>query len=320
MDWYPLFLTPCLKEYLWGGTRLLTDFGVPAKGPTAAEAWVLSCHKDGPSVVGNGPLAGRTLTEALAEWGPGALGRRAAGFPYFPLLIKLIDAKDRLSVQVHPDDAYAARVEGEYGKTEMWYVVDCEPGARLIYGVNCGLTKGEFRRHIEEDSLPEICNQVPVHPGDVFFIPAGTLHAIGAGILIAEVQQNSNTTYRVSDYGRLGPDGKPRALHVDKAVDVTVTVPPQIPYGAVARVSPVPGGSVRPLASCGLFTAELLTVEGQMRVGCSESFTALLCLEGEGALLWEDGELPIGKGTSIFLPAGMAVPVKGSLRLLCSRV
>ena len=148
------------------------------------------------------------------------------------------------------------------------------------------MTKGEFRRHIEEDSLPEICNQVPVHPGDVFFIPAGTLHAIGAGILIAEVQQNSNTTYRVSDYGRLGPDGKPRALHVDKAVDVTVTVPPQIPYGAVGRVSPVPGGSVRPLASCGLFTAELLTVEGQMRVGCSESFTALLCLEGEGALLW----------------------------------
>ena len=180
------------------------------------------------------------------------------------------------------DDAYAARVEGEYGKTEMWYVVDCEPGARLIYGVNCGLTKGEFRRHIEEDSLPEICNQVPVHPGDVFFIPAGTLHAIGAGILIAEVQQNSNTTYRVSDYGRLGPDSKPRALHVDKAVDVTVTVPPQIPYGAVGRVSPVPGGSVRPLASCGLFTAELLTVEGQMRVGCSESFTALLCLEGRG--------------------------------------
>ena len=320
MDWYPLLLTPCLKDYIWGGTRLLKDFGFQTDAPTAAEAWMLSCHKDGPSMVENGPLAGRTLPKVLEDWGKSALGRRASGFPYFPLLIKLIDARAPLSVQVHPDDAYAARVEGEYGKTEMWYVVDCEPGAKLVYGVNCGMTRGEFRRHIEENSLPEVCNQVPVHPGDVFFIPAGTLHAIGEGILIAEVQQNSNTTYRVSDYGRLGPDGQPRELHVDKAVDVTVTVPPQVPYGAVGRVSPLPGGTVRPLVSCDLFTAELLEVDGQVRVGCAESFTALLCLGGEGTLTWPDGELTLRKGASVFLPAGLMVPVKGNLQLLCSRV
>ena len=160
--------------------------------------------------------------------------------------------------------------------------------------------------------LPEICNQVPVHPGDVFSSRQGRFTPSGRGSSSPRCSRTSNTTYRVSDYGRLGPDGKPRALHVDKAVDVTVTVPPQIPYGAVGWVSPVPGGSVRPLASCGLFTAELLTVEGQMRVGCPKALRRCCAWKGEGALLWEDGELPIGKGTSIFLPAGMAVPVKGA--------
>lgn len=321
MKQYPLLLCPPVKDYLWGGTRLKTEFGYTSEQDIAAEAWVLSCHKDGASVVTNGPCAGKSLPAVLEEWGSSALGQKAASFPYFPLLIKLIDARDRLSVQVHPDDAYAMRVEGEFGKTEMWYVVDCEPGAQLIYGFSRGLTREEFRQRIEDNTLEEVCNHVPVHPGDVFFIEAGTLHAIGAGILIAEVQQNSNTTYRVSDYGRLGADGKPRPLHVDKAVDVTVTAPPTQPYGPIGEVTPLQGGTLRPLASCELFTAQLLDVTDSLSVGCLESFTSLLCLEGTAQLTGPDGvALPLVKGTSVFLPAGMTARVSGQARLLCSRV
>ena len=320
MDWYPLLLAPYLKETSWGGTRLLTDFGFPATSPSTGEAWVLSCRPEGPSEVQNGPLAGRLLPDVLTEWGTASLGIRSSGFPDFPLLIKLIDAKAPLSLQVHPNDAYAARTGDGHGKTEMWYVLDCEPGAKLVYGVNCGLTRGEFRRRAEEGSLTDICNLVPVHPGDVFFLPGGTLHAVGEGILIAEIQQNADTTYRVSDYGRVGLDGKPRPLHIDKAAEAVVTVPPQIPYGAVGRISSLPGGTVRPLASCDLFQAELLAVSGRMRIGCADSFTSLLCLEGQGRLLWPDGELLLHKGASLFLPAGMTAIAAGDLRLLCSRV
>ena len=320
MDWYPLLLTPYLKETLWGGTRLLTDFGFSSEGPSAGEAWLLSCRPDGPSVVHNGPMAGCPLSEVLAEWGAAALGRRAAGFPGFPLLVKLIDAQAPLSLQVHPNDAYAARTEGGRGKAEMWYVADCEPGAKLVYGVNCGLTRGEFRRHAEEGTLADICNVVPAHPGDVFFLPAGTLHSVGAGILLAEIQQNSDITYRVYDYGRVDLDGRPRPLHIDKAAEAVITVPPQIPYGAVGRVSSLPSGTVRPLASCDWFQAELLAVSGGMRIGCADSFICLICLKGEGALIWTGGEIPLCKGTCLFLPAGMTALAKGELQLLCSRV
>lgn len=320
---YPLLLKPPMKDYLWGGTRLKTEFGYETDQDIAAEAWVLACHKDGTSVVTNGPLAGQPLDVALEHFGPAALGDKAASFPVFPLLIKLIDARDRLSVQVHPSDAYALRVEGEYGKTEMWYVVDCEPGATLIYGFNRGLTKEEFRRRIEDNTLLEVCHVVPVEKGDVFFIEAGTLHAIGAGILIAEVQQNSNTTYRVSDYGRLGADGRPRPLHIDKAVDVTRTEPPCRPYGAVGETVALPGGACRALASCDYFTTQLLQVTSSLRVGCYESFTSLVCLDGACIFHWEDGEpLALRKGASLFLPAGLTgrLCTETGATLLCSRV
>lgn len=320
---YPLLLQPPVKDYLWGGTRLKTEFGYATDQAIAAEAWVLACHKDGTSVVMNGPLAGQPLSAALECFGPAALGDKAAAFPVFPLLIKLIDARERLSVQVHPADDYAQTAEGEYGKTEMWYVVDCEPGASLIYGFQRGLTKTEFRRRIEDNTLLEVCNVVPVQKGDVFFIEAGTLHAIGAGILIAEVQQNSNTTYRVSDYGRLGADGKPRALHIDKAVDVTRTEPPCRPYGAVGETAALPGGTCRALASCPYFTAQLLHVTSQLSVGCYESFTSLVCLDGAATFTWDGGQpLLLGKGSSLLLPAGLTgrLCTDQGASLLCSRV
>ncbi len=320
MTMYPLLLTPHVTDYLWGGTRLKTEYGYPSDKDIAAEAWVLSCHKDGASVVANGDLSGKTLTEVLALWGDAAIGEKAAAFPYFPLLIKLIDAKDRLSVQVHPDNEYALRVEGEFGKTEMWYVVDCEPGAELIYGFNTTLTQEELRAQIEADTLPDVCNFVPVKKGDIFFIEAGTLHAIGKGILIAEVQQNSNTTYRVSDYGRLGADGKPRPLHVDKAVDVTVPTPPTRPYGQTGEISKVEGGTVRALANCEFFTADLVDVDGTATFGKADTFVSLLCLDGNATLTDGNTTLTLNKGASAFVPAGMTVTVTGTAQLLQSHV
>lgn len=320
MTMYPLLLTPHVTDYLWGGTRLKTEYGYSSDKDIAAEAWVLSCHKDGASVVANGDLCGKTLPDVLALWGDAAIGEKAAAFPYFPLLIKLIDAKDRLSVQVHPDNEYALRVEGEFGKTEMWYVVDCEPGAELIYGFNTTLTAEELRAQIEADTLPDVCNFVPVKKGDVFFIQAGTLHAIGKGILIAEVQQNSNTTYRVSDYGRLGADGKPRPLHVDKAVDVTVPTPPSIPYGQTGELSPIEGGTLRPLANCEFFTADLVNVDGTATFGKADTFVSLLCLDGDATLTDGTTAFALKKGASAFVPAGMTVTVSGKAQLLQSHV
>lgn len=325
MTMYPLMLSPAVKDYIWGGSRLKTEFGYKSESKVAAEAWVLSCHKDGPSVVSNGELKGKTLPDVLELWGNSALGAKATAFSYFPLLIKLIDAHDRLSVQVHPNDDYAMRNEGEFGKTEMWYVVDCEPGAHLIYGLQKELSQEEFRKCIEEDTLSGICNYVPVHKGDVFFIESGTLHAIGKGILIAEVQQNSNTTYRVSDYGRLGADGKPRPLHIGKAVDVTVRTPPTHAYGAVGKAKSIAGGTNRRLADCRYFSAQLLNLNGSVTVGFNDSFESFLCLEGSCTLQWGGSEtLTMQKGSSVFLPAGLSAEViaqqNENALLLCSHI
>lgn len=316
MKSYPLSLTPTLKNYLWGGTRLKTDFPFKTADEKAAEAWVLSCHEDGPSVIQNGELCGKTLADAVSLWGEECLG---GSYERFPILIKLIDACDRLSIQVHPNDEYAYRVEGEPGKTEMWYVVDCEPGAQLIYGFTETLSKEEFRARIENNTLTDVCNFVPVKKGDVFFIEAGTLHAIGAGILIAEVQQNSNTTYRVSDYGRLGADGKPRALHIEQALDVTLAEPPHLPFGQIGDTQEIAGGTVRPLASCSLFTAELRRVFGTMSVDFGDRFGSLLVLDGKGELRYDGGTIGFEKGSSIFIPANIPVEiVSDNAEILCS--
>ncbi len=311
----PLLLTPALKDYIWGGDRLPQEYGYDTTLDRVAEAWVLSCHPQGESVVRDGEHAGEPLSAVLAQWGASALGERAAAFESFPLLIKLIDARDRLSVQVHPDDEYARRVEGEYGKTEMWYVLDCDEGAQLLYGVNRGLTAEEFRRRIADGTLDEVCRYVEVHKGDVFFIPAGTLHAIGKGILIAEVQQNSATTYRVSDYGRLGADGKPRELHIDKAVDVTRFEPTPLATEGLWRH----GDTVR-LAECAYFTSELWQLDGEKESPAGDSFRALLCLDGAGELIADGVTYPVRRGDSVFVPADVSVTLRGRIDILCNEV
>lgn len=315
---YPLLLKPLIKDYLWGGTRLKTDFGFDTDKGIAAEAWMLSCHKDGTNTVVNGEHAGKRLDEVLKIWGKSALGKKAEKFSYFPILIKLIDAKQKLSVQVHPDDCYALEHEGEYGKTEMWYIVDCEPGAQLAYGFKKDIDMAEFELRIKENTLDDVINYVPVNKGDVFFIAAGTLHAIGEGILIAEVQQNSNTTYRVSDYGRLGTDGKQRELHVEKALDVTVTKPTVLPYGNVGKITWFDYGKEKELADCEFFKVIKLDLNGSKRISNKNAFTSVLLLEGKLFVECDEERISAKKGDSILIPADLDVKLTGSAEVLLS--
>ena len=316
-------LNPAFKDYLWGGTKLRDEYGKKCDLDKVAESWELSCHKDGCSVVADGEYAGLTLPQYIEKAGKAVLGTDCERFEYFPILIKLIDAKQNLSVQVHPDNDYAMRVEGEYGKTEMWYVVDCEPGAGLLYGFKHEISKEEFRRRIEDNTLLEVTNRVEVHPGDVFFIEAGTLHAIGEGILIAEIQQNSNTTYRVYDYGRVGADGKPRQLHIEKAIDVTRLAPATRPCGRPqAKPEAFDGGSVLPLASCDYFTVKEMEVTSHAALMADEkSFHSLLLLDGSLTLSMGGEKLEMKKGASVFVPAGSGdYTLTGKGRLILTTV
>ena len=293
-------IAPC-KDYIWGGTRLRDEYGKKSDADKVAESWELSCHKDGKSVIENGEYAGRTLDEYIEKEGKKVLGKNCERFEYFPILIKLIDAKDNLSVQVHPDNEYALRVEGEYGKTEMWYIVDCEEGAELLYGFKHEISREEFADRIKNNTLLEVTNNVPVHKGDVFFIESGTLHAIGKGILIAEIQQNSNTTYRIYDYGRVGKDGKPRELHIAKACEVTKLVPPTRPAKPQGEKLDKGGYSETLLASSEYFNVNKLDVQSAAQLEATDaSFNSILVLSGSFKL----GDLILGKGDSCFIPAG----------------
>ena len=301
----PLKLKSAFQDYIWGGTRLRDEFGKECGFERIAESWELSCHAAGMTTIMNSVSKGLTLKAYLEQDWAARVGEGAARFSVFPVLIKLIDACQDLSVQVHPDDAYAREHEnGESGKTECWYVVDCEEGAALAYGLNREMTKEEFRASIENGTLLDYVQLVPVHKGDVFFIEAGTLHAIGAGILIAEIQQSSNLTYRVYDYDRVDDNGNPRELHIDKAVDVTKTWP--APPRRRRPATEFEGYSAAVIADCQSFTTTELQING-----CADfpgangvSYTHLLCTEGDAALIYDEGGvMPIAKGDSVFLPA-----------------
>ena len=301
----PLKLKAAFQDYIWGGTRLREEFGKESDLERLAESWELSCHPAGPAVIMNSVNKGLTLKEYLEQDWAVRVGEGAARFSTFPVLIKLIDACQDLSVQVHPDDRYAREHEGgENGKTECWYIVDCEEGAALAYGFNRELTKEEFRASIQNGTLLDVVQLMPVNKGDVFFIEPGTLHAIGAGILIAEIQQNSNITYRVYDYDRVGLDGKPRELQIDKAVDVTKTWP--APPRRRRPLMQFEGYSADVIADCQFFTTTELriTEEAAFPAPNGVSYTHLLCTEGDAALIYDDGVImPISKGESVFLPA-----------------
>ncbi|MGN0406077.1 MAG: type I phosphomannose isomerase catalytic subunit [Bariatricus sp.] len=293
-----LKLKPSCKDYLWGGSRLKEEYGVEYDGDVLAEAWELSCHPDGPSYIMNGTYAGKTLQQYIDIEGKEVLGTHCRRFRDFPILTKFIDAKDNLSIQVHPDNRYALKNEGQYGKTEMWYVMDAGKNAFLYYGFKREVSKEEFARRIQEDTLLEVLNAVPVQKGDVLFIESGTIHAIGKDILIAEIQQNSNVTYRVYDYGRVGKDGKKRDLHIEKALAVTNRVP------IIKDKSSYPH-----VADCDYFTVDKLNLDGKVMKKMEgnvseESFASILILDGEGTISNAGETLEFQKGNSFFLSAG----------------
>lgn len=310
-------LTPSVADNIWGGTRLIEEYGIKTDKNPAAEAWVLSCHPAGPSTVQNGKYEGKTLQEVYLE-DKSICGKKGENYEFFPLLIKFIDAKQNLSVQVHPDDEYAMRVEGEYGKTEAWYILDCDPDAELILGFNREVSVEEFKEAAKSDAMMDICNKIKVKKGDLFFIESGTMHAICKGILLAEVQQNSNTTYRIYDYGRLGNDGKPRELHVDKAADVTKRCPPVIADSSERKTETFDNAKRAELTRCDLFAMFKLDVDGSYTATADdESFVSLLCLEGEGKVICGDTTLSFVKGESIFIPASSGdFTVEGKLEIL----
>ncbi len=292
-----LKLKPSCKDYLWGGTKLMAEFGKEFSGDKLAETWELSCHPDGPSIVENGEYAGATLNEYILMEGKKVTGIKSRKYDQFPLLIKFIDAKEDLSIQVHPNDAFALENEGQYGKTEMWYIVDCEEGASLYYGFSKEISREEFVKRIEDKTLLEVLNRLEVQKGDVLFIEPGTIHAIGKGNLIAEIQQNSNVTYRVYDYGRKGPDGKERDLHIEKALQVTNRIP-------IMRKK-----SFEPhIVSCDYFKVDKIVLDGQLMKRMfgeidRSSFASLLVLDGTGEVRSGGERVPVKKGDSIFITA-----------------
>ena len=299
-------LKPSGKDYIWGGTRLKSQFHKELPLSPLAETWECSVHPDGPSFAASGELRGWPLPDVLAAH-PEYLGTspsvQGGGLH---LLVKLIDAKENLSVQVHPDDAYAyANEGGQEGKTEMWYVVDAAPGARLVFGLNRMMTPESLRSSLKRGSVESCLRYVPVRKNDVFFIPAGTIHAIGQGALIAEIQQSSNLTYRLYDYGRLGKDGRPRELHVDKALDVADLSGAQNPRQPMRVLRYKRGFAEESLCKCPFFEVDrcLLNGEGVVLPPLPESYRVLLCLEGAGCFYEGDTPLHFHKGDTIFIPA-----------------
>lgn len=317
-----LKLQPAFKDYLWGGNRLRTDFGFNSELSKLAEGWMLSCHKDGENTVLNGKYKGCTLSQVIESEGRDLLGENGKKFDFFPILIKLIDAENDLSVQVHPDNEYALRVEGEYGKTECWYILDCADGAELIYGFKKKISTEEFKSRIADNSFLDVVNKVKVKKGDMFFIEAGTLHAIGKGILLCEIQQNSNTTYRVYDYNRKDKDGNTRPLHVDKAVDVTKCEPPKYDTRPIGEPEEIDGGTAQRLVECELFRVQKLSVDGAVR-DCADnsSFISYVVTDGEGEIICGDERLNLKKGDSIFVSADSGeISLNGKLELIRTTV
>ena len=300
-------LIPTGKDYLWGGTRLREEYGKEINLTPLAESWECSVHPDGPSYVANGSFKGKTLAEVLKET-PKYLGTKVENGE-LPVLVKFIDAKKDLSVQVHPNDEYAQKHEHDNGKTEMWHVIDAEEGACLIYGFQHAVTEEILRKSLEAGTLSKHLQKVPVHKGDTYFVPAGTVHGIGKGILVAEIQESSNVTYRVYDYDRVDKNGKKRELHFSKAVQVMdmsvasdVKQKPRI-------VKYYPGCSRELLCRCKYFETERIQVtKGFSFSVMNSSFQILMCLEGYGQVETMDAEqkpMRFCKGETLFLPAGL---------------
>ena len=304
MKLYPLKLNYIAKTALWGGSSLKEKYNKISDCEKLAETWELSVRKNEKSVIQNGIYEGRTLEDYIAECGSGVVGDGYGG-ERFPLLIKLIDACDSLSVQVHPDDEFAKTHEDDIGKTEMWYILDADEGAELVYGLCDGVDEERFARAIDENDYSSVLRRVKVKAGETYFIPAGMVHAIGAGIRIAEIQQNCDLTYRVYDFDRVGADGKKRELHIEKAKAAVKPISDETANGIRFEAKDESDSSAT-LAHCRYFKTDLEKISGE-REFCADarSFTSILCIDGEGSIICNGEKYPISSGDSYFLPAAM---------------
>ena len=284
-------LKPALKSYIWGGTKLHSEYG--KDGEVVAEAWELSFHKDGLTLIDSGENKGKTLSEVCSKKD---FGKNCAAFPFFPTLVKIIDADKPLSVQVHPSDEYALKSEGQFGKTEMWHILDAEDGAYLYLGLNRNVGKDEFAHAIENKTVCDLLNKVPVKKGDTYFIKSGTIHAIGAGITLYEVQQNSSLTYRVYDFDRVDKAGNRRELHIEKAKAVADLNKYEVP-------DPARKGF---LGGCPYFSA--YKIKGSSVVGEKDSFVCVTVTEGK----YDADGITLSKGDSFFVSAGEKADFKGA--------
>ena len=301
-EFYPLTFRPVYMPYIWGGRRLATQYRRQFPGGTAAESWEISDRPEGPSIVANGPLAGQTLSDLTGRYGERLVGTRAAPGG-FPLLFKIIDARERISLQIHPSDQNAATVGGE-AKTEAWYFLEGTEDAAVITGLEPGVGRPEFEAALREDRQAAVVRRSPVAADDVVFIPGGRVHAIDAGCLLYEVQQNSNTTYRIFDWGRIGPDGQSRELHVDQALAVIDWTDTGTGLQPQRRLDPM--GQRWEVVNCEHFRIERWILTGDQAVEMDgSSFQALFVLRGGVTLRGGAGEVTLPCGSSGLVPAAL---------------
>jgi mannose-6-phosphate isomerase len=318
----PLLLEPDLKERVWGGDKLKNLYGKKTLFEYTGESWEVACHEHGTSIIAAGPYKGLTLCALLQAHGSQIIGESYEKGHKFPLLVKIIDAKEDLSVQVHPDDAYANIIEnGELGKSEAWVIMEAEEGAKLIIGLKKGTTQEAFMTALKANHLEQVLNEVEVKPGDVFNIPAGLIHAIGKGILLAEVQQNSDTTYRVYDWNRIGLDGQSRDLHIDKSKET-------IDFLDTYSTLPIHGSVVvRENAKHTYyilnqyFALETIELDGSYKQLNENGYEIYMVLEGSGQLEGNHESLYVKKGDSLLIPSSCKdYTFSGKMKLLKSYV
>lgn len=305
---YPIIFTPDYKERVWGGTKLNTVLGKEIPFDHTGESWEIACHDNGQSIVKNGKYKGLTMEKLLERHGENIIGKSFTKGDKFPLLIKFIDAKDKLSVQVHPEDDYAfANENGELGKSEAWYILQANEGSKLVAGIKDGVTKEEFEDKLKNNQLEEVLNEVEVKAGDVLDIPAGLLHAIGDGILLAEIQQNSDTTYRVYDWGRVGLDGNPRELHVKKSIDVIdfdQKHSKELVKGVKASYE---GFSITEFVRNDYFVLQEIAIKNEYKVDhLVADFEIYMCVKGSGKIEYKGQSLEVGFGESLIIPSSLS--------------
>lgn len=317
MHLYPMKMKPCFKDYLWGADTLYRVFGKDSGFDVTAESWELSAHSGGSSVIDSGVLSGTEFKKYISEH-PEAAGNAAVGD--FPVLIKFLDVSSMLSVQVHPSDETA--LEGEQGKAEVWYIVDAKPGAYIYYGLNRKVERSEFEEMLKNGTVTECLRRVEVEPGQVWFITPGIVHSAGDGVLVAEVQQSSNTTFRVYDFDRVDANGNKRELHIKRACDVMNFDPVKSEDMRINSSVYAKGYVYENLFECGYFKLDRINLKGGMLLNTDKtSFNSLLCIKGEGNILFDGISYEFKAGDCYFIPAGMGkYEIHGKAELLLTRL